>query len=744
MCVAIKPNVLYFDTMARRPEYNRGRSPFEVFTRPSKKERPPPTQPVFLRLTVPRFGNDFLRLLHLLELPRPPLLVPLVLVWMVLPHQRLELLLQPGALDLLRPLIEVDGELEYLGVIPLRRPPVGVACVLVEPLVLLAPVPHLLLVHRLLQLVVQLPLLLGAFPVVLGDEVERLPKIGDSLVVVHVEQERFPAGEVGLLSHRVRHHQGVVVVRRRPQLHSRVAVVQRLLVLSHPAQYGALLQLDATAEQRRVNVQTPHRREAVVHEPRRDAVVPLLDLFLRLVQELDHLLQPAVLLPGPVLLRIELENVLVEGYGVLGQAELHGCVGAEGGGHHLGIVVGPRVVVGRLGYQFAGHGHGQLVIAHHLVTSRLHEQDLDSLVREGDFSDEVESFGPVSALGPGRHEGSQGRVDAPGDLRVGSLGHGPVRADGRLAVAAGGQRQLQPPAERDEVRLVLLLPLLRLGHGLPLRLSSRFELGLLLGLPPLPLPLAPDATERPPERPFAPLDEVDLDSRLQQSADEVGPRGVVHVLLPHLLGALPQLPRAARPLLLARGAVRHVLGRCVVRRPLLDGFDQFSGDVQHHLRRNGFVRVPIRVSFRESEGADGGVLPFVDVRPPPLRLRALLVAASSAGCDAILHHVGGVGLALARRGPLRAPLFLVPFPAPTRQVDQDGRHDDFARGCVVVGGGGRDDEEGEEERDGGRRQEEEGRRRGSAAAAAADGGCISGLSHDERWSGFGSESDRRP
>ena len=182
------------------------------------------------------------------------------LVGVVLPHKLLELFLEPGASNLLRPLLEVDRELEYLCVVPFRRPPVGVARVLVEPVVLLAAVPHLLAVHRLLQLVVQLLLLLPvlALRVVLpvGDEVERRAKVVDGVVVVcmwrlrallvgaaksltdgkiqrltHVKKERLGPDQVGFLN-------GVGaddVAVREPELDRRVAVAQRHLVLAHGA-----------------------------------------------------------------------------------------------------------------------------------------------------------------------------------------------------------------------------------------------------------------------------------------------------------------------------------------------------------------------------------------------------------------------------------------------------------------------------------------------------------------------------
>ena len=143
-------------------------------------------------LAVPALGNDFLGLLDLLELARSPLLVSLILVGVVLPDELLELFLEPGAPDLLRPLLKVDGELEYLRVVPFRRPPVWVPSVFVEPVVLLAAVPHSLAVHRLLQLVVQLLLLLPvlALRVLLpvGDEIERRAKVIDGVVVVCIER----------------------------------------------------------------------------------------------------------------------------------------------------------------------------------------------------------------------------------------------------------------------------------------------------------------------------------------------------------------------------------------------------------------------------------------------------------------------------------------------------------------------------------------------------------------------------
>mmetsp|Transcript_3442 Transcript_3442/g.5582 ORF Transcript_3442/g.5582 Transcript_3442/m.5582 type:complete len:319 (-) Transcript_3442:314-1270(-) len=302
-----------------------------------------------LFLTFPITRNDLLCLLHLLKLSRRPLLIPLVLVRMILPYQSLKLLLQPSALDILRPFLQIDGQLQYLGVVSLRRPAVRIPRVFIVPIILLPSIPHLLLMHRLLQLVMQFALLLRVLPIVLRDQVERLAKVGHGLVVVHVHQQRLGADEVRLLPRRVGHHHGIAVVRRAPQLHGLVAVLQRLLVPAHAGEYRALLQLDATAEQRGIDVEASHRREAIVDESRGLVVVPLLDLLLGLVEELDHLFQPAVLLPRPILLGVEFEHVLVEGYGVLAQAELHRRVGAQCGRHHFGIVVPPRFVIGSLG-----------------------------------------------------------------------------------------------------------------------------------------------------------------------------------------------------------------------------------------------------------------------------------------------------------------------------------------------------------------------------------------------------------
>mmetsp|Transcript_41877 Transcript_41877/g.87915 ORF Transcript_41877/g.87915 Transcript_41877/m.87915 type:complete len:245 (-) Transcript_41877:360-1094(-) len=234
---------------------------------------------------------------------------------------------------------------------------------------------------RLLELVLQFALFLQRF-LILRDEVEGLPEVVHGLVVIHVEQQRLGPDEVGLLSGIVGHHHGIVVVRRRAQFHRRVAVRQCLLVLAHAAQYGALFELDATPKQGGIDVKAPHGRETIVHESRCGIVVSLLNLFLGLIEEFDHLFQSAVLFPGAGLFRIEFEHILVEGDGVFREAELHGGIGAEGRGHHFGIVVLPRIVlVGGPRDQFAGPRHGLAVVRFLLVTTRLDEEDVDGLVR---------------------------------------------------------------------------------------------------------------------------------------------------------------------------------------------------------------------------------------------------------------------------------------------------------------------------------------------------------------------------
>ena len=59
-------------------------------------------------LAPPRLRDDFLGIFDFLEFARSPLFVALILVRMILPNQRLELLLQPSALDVLAPLLEVN------------------------------------------------------------------------------------------------------------------------------------------------------------------------------------------------------------------------------------------------------------------------------------------------------------------------------------------------------------------------------------------------------------------------------------------------------------------------------------------------------------------------------------------------------------------------------------------------------------------------------------------------------------
>mmetsp|Transcript_7557 Transcript_7557/g.18743 ORF Transcript_7557/g.18743 Transcript_7557/m.18743 type:complete len:259 (+) Transcript_7557:459-1235(+) len=252
------------------------------------------------------------------------------------------------------------------------------------------------------------------------------------------------------------------------------------------------------------------------------------------------------------------------------------------------------------------------------MTPRFNEQYVHCLFGWRHFSDKLKSITPVAALGSSRKEG----LYSGGNewCCVGLLNFGrPIRANGRLRSALV-QCLLQSSTKLHKICLVFLLPFLGLGHRLAFLLPPLFELGLLQRLPPFPLPLPPHAPERPLQRPLALLDEVHLDPRPEQCADEVRARGIVHVILAEVLGALPELAGAARSALLlgVSAAVRHVLGGDVPPGGCEEGFLQIPRDVQDDGDGHGLVGVMRRVMFGKTECAGGRILALVDKCRSPL------------------------------------------------------------------------------------------------------------------------------
>mmetsp|Transcript_11394 Transcript_11394/g.33563 ORF Transcript_11394/g.33563 Transcript_11394/m.33563 type:complete len:286 (+) Transcript_11394:1308-2165(+) len=223
-----------------------------------------------------------------------------------------------------------------------------------------------------------------------------------------------------------------------------------------------------------------------------------------------------------------------------------------------------------------------------------------------------------------------------------------VRAQFSSSPSTRCDRFLNLHSELHPIGFVLLLPLLGFRHGRPLLLPPLLELGLLDRLPLLALALPSDAPEGPMQGPFAPLHKVRLESRLKEGADQVRPRDVVHVGLPHLFRPLPKLPGAARSL----PAVSQLLGGGITLRI----FGQFRlqpfGHIQDGRYRNGVVEMG-RILLGEAEGADTSVLTLVDVH---LRARQ---GRGSARAEAVLEHVFGILLAFPGGGPFSALLVAV-------------------------------------------------------------------------------------
>ena len=223
-------------------------------------------------------------------------------------------------------------------------------------------------------------------------------------------------------------------------------------------------------------------------------IVPLLYLLLRLVQQLDHLLEAPVLRPRPPLLRVELQYSLVEADGVVAQPQLHGGVGPERRGHHPGRAVEPLAVVGGPRYELPGRRQGRPVRAGELVAAGLDEPGVRALVGRGDPPEGAEGGVAVgrAAAGEGPEDAVEEGVAAAVDRR------GPVRPDrgggapGRSARRRRVELLQQPLGEVGEVRLVLGPPRLGLLRGRPLLLPPLLELGVLLPLPRLPLALPLD------------------------------------------------------------------------------------------------------------------------------------------------------------------------------------------------------------------------------------------------------------
>ena len=85
--------------------------------------------------------------------------------------------------------------------IALGRSTVREACVLIVSLILPPTIPQLLLMHRLLEPLLQFVLLLHVL-LVLWHEVGRGTKIINGFVVIHIGQERLRADQVSFLPKR--------------------------------------------------------------------------------------------------------------------------------------------------------------------------------------------------------------------------------------------------------------------------------------------------------------------------------------------------------------------------------------------------------------------------------------------------------------------------------------------------------------------------------------------------------------
>ena len=208
-------------------------------------------------LATPLLADRVLGHFNFIKLPRGSSLVALVFIWVIFPHKSFELFFEPSALDTFVSVLQVNRKLQNLGMVPLWWHTVGISGIFVKSIVLLAPIPHFLLVHGLLQLVLQFSLLL---PIIVWDQIKRSTKILDGIVIVHIQkkcfcshQERFPA--------RVCRN----VVTTQSQFNSGVAILERFFVFPHPAQDGTLFQLNLAAEQGRVNIEAPHGSQTVIH-----------------------------------------------------------------------------------------------------------------------------------------------------------------------------------------------------------------------------------------------------------------------------------------------------------------------------------------------------------------------------------------------------------------------------------------------------------------------------------------------